>query len=96
MNASNHTLSCPQCGHTHSFNKAGRNPSGSQSYRCGQCNRKFTPKPQRNGYPHAMREQAIARFLAGESFRAIARDLQVNHQTVSNWIVAYEAEQTDD
>lgn len=42
-----------------------------------------------------MREQAIARFLAGESFRAIARDLQVNHQTVSNWIVAYEAEQTD-
>lgn len=90
MNASNNHFPCPHC--SNSATKAGRNLSGSQSYRCRQCGRKFTPKPRPNGYPKEMRDRAIARFLAGTSFRAIARELQVNHQTVANWIAAYEVE----
>ena len=93
MNASPNQFPCPRCGNCSNNAKAGRNLSGSQSYRCGQCRRKFTPNPRPNGYPQTLREQAIARFLAGISFRAIARELQVNHQTVANWIAAYEAEE---
>lgn len=95
MNAANYELLCPHCDNRGDHAKAGRNRSGSQSYRCGQCGRKFTPKPRPNGYPQAMRDHAIARFLAGASFRAIARELEVNHQTVANWIAAYEAETAD-
>ncbi|MEM7115557.1 MAG: helix-turn-helix domain-containing protein [Chloroflexota bacterium] len=93
MNALHNHFPCPRCGNCDNHAKAGRNLSGSQSYRCGQCSRKFTPQPRPNGYPKAIRDRAIALFLAGASFRAIARELQVNHQTVANWIAAYEAEE---
>lgn len=92
MNASTNPIRCPHCGTQHSLIKAGRNPSGSQSYRCGKCGRKFTPNPRSIGYPQTMRDQAIARFLEGASFRAIARELEVNHQTVANWVATHEAE----
>ena len=43
-------MKCPKCGANWKQYKAGFNPSGSQRYRCGECNRVYTPKPTQHGY----------------------------------------------
>lgn len=45
--------------------------------------------PCLNGYPNDLRKKAILMCLEGHTFRAIARKLDINHQTVVNWINAY-------
>ena len=85
----------PTCPYCHQFErsvKAGRNPGGSQRYRCQTCQRYFTPKPNPRGYDPALHEQALKLYLEGTSFRATGRLLNLNHQTVANWIKA-QAEQ---
>lgn len=51
------------------------------------------PKPQ--GYPLGVRKQAIRMYADGLNLRRIGRQLNVHHQTVSNWINAH-AEQLPD
>ena len=36
-----------------------------------------------------MRRQAVRLYADGANLRRIARQLQVNHQTVANWVNAY-------
>ena len=76
---------CPHC-HTATLVKDGLNPSGSQRYTCKTCQRTHTPEPKPNGYPAAVREQAVRLYLQGMGIRAIGRVLNINHQSVTNWI----------
>jgi transposase-like protein len=85
-------MNCPECQATHKQWKGGFNPSGSQRYRCGVCNRVYTPQPNFKGYPNQTRQLALRMYLEGNSLRAISRILQVNHQSVANWVAAYAAQ----
>jgi LacI family transcriptional regulator len=80
---------CPYCQQTANQLKTGRNLSGSQRYLCKSCQRKYTPAPNSSGYPGYLRKQAILMCFDGQTFRAIARKLGVNHQTVANWVNDY-------
>jgi len=82
-------MNCPRCKRKIKQYKAGFNPSGSQRYRCGVCNRVYTPKPNPLGYPAETRMLAIRMYLEGNSQRAIGRILKVNQQSVANWVRAY-------
>jgi len=77
---------CPNCKTTCRQVRAGKNPSGSQRYRCGVCGKKYTPQHAERRYPPELHEQAVRLYLAGNSYRQIARSLGVNHQSVINWI----------
>jgi len=79
---------CPHCQRTERQVKVGRNPSGSQRYLCKVCRRKYTPEPTEQGYPEALRRQALQLYVDGMNFRRIARTLGVSHQTVANWVKA--------
>jgi LacI family transcriptional regulator len=76
---------CPYCEETRDQVKAGSNGSV-QRYKCGHCQRRYTPETRRRGYPDALRRQAIGLAAQGVKIRQISRDLGVNHQTVANWI----------
>jgi len=80
---------CPHCGSETKQRKDGRTKAGSARYRCGYCRRKYTPVPKQQGYPNAIRQQAIQLYVDGMNFRRIARQLKVNHQSVINWVNAY-------
>ena len=69
--------------------KAGFNHSGSQRYKCGECNRAYTPIAKEKGYPQETRMLALRMYVEGSSLRSIARVLKVSPQSVSNWINAY-------
>jgi transposase-like protein len=82
-------MECPQCCATKKQYKAGFNPSGSQRYRCGECNRVYTPEPKPRGYPTEMHMLVMRLYLEGNSQRAIGRILKIGQQTVANWVEAY-------
>jgi transposase-like protein len=68
--------------------KAGMNPSGSQRYVCKACGRHFTPHPHPMGYSAEVRQEAVKMVMDGANFRRTGRHLQVNHQSVANWVTA--------
>ena len=80
---------CPTCNTSEKQVKAGLNRSGSQRMLCNLCKHRYTPMPKESGYPIEMHQQAVEMYVDGTNFRAIARRLKVNHQTVINWINAY-------
>ena len=82
-------MKCPSCQSNEKQYKAGFNPSRSQRYRCGECNRVYTPDPKPQGYSSEQRMLAIRMYVEGSSQRSIGRILQVSPQTVANWINAY-------
>jgi transposase-like protein len=81
-------MKCPYCQDWDDVIKSGRNPSGSQIYKCKTCRRKFTPDPLYHGYSDQVRQRAINLYMKGKSLRQISRALDVSHQTVANWINA--------
>ena len=82
-------VTCPHCHSQERQVKVGRNRSGSQRYLCRWCSRKYTPERKQQGYPEAMRRQAIQMYVDGMNFRRIGRTLKVTHRTVINWVNAY-------
>ena len=64
---------------------------GSQRYKCRECVRVYTPQPLPLGYAEEVKREAIRLYLEGTNFRRIGRILQVNHQSVVNWVNAYHA-----
>lgn len=80
------TVACRYCGRTEDQTRAGANRSGSQRYHCGACERHYTLRPRRHGYPDTLRRQAVEMHRAGVPFRRIGSILGVNHQSVVNWI----------
>jgi transposase-like protein len=85
-------MKCPKCQANGKQYKAGFNSSGSQRYRCGECNRVYTPQPTHHGYSPETRLLAIRMYVEGNSYGAIARILKVNPQSVANWVSQYSAQ----
>jgi len=82
-------MNCPYCkDNTHQV-KDGRNASGTQKYRCKQCDRRYTPEPAINGYSDDIRLQAVKLYVDGLNLRRVARHLGVSPQSVANWVKAY-------
>ena len=82
-------MKCPRCKQSKQQIKAGFNGSGSQRYKCKNCERIYTPEPNPIGYREEKKTEAIRLFLEGISFRGIARILRINPQTVANWVNAH-------
>ena len=80
---------CPYCQATERQVKAGRNPCGSQRWKCQQCQRRYTPEPGEHGYPETLRLQAVRMYVDGMNYRRIGRHLGVDHKSVMNWVKAY-------
>jgi len=90
MPESAHTpIQCPQCQATTRQIKHGFTPAGSQRYKCKHCSTRYTPDPQSVGYDEEIRLQALRLYLDGLSLREISRLLEVNHQSVANWVNRY-------
>ena len=77
---------CPQCHQMGEIIKSGKNRSGSQRFRCRACQLYFTPGPSIRQPDQARKAEALALAEQGMSYRRIARQLGVHHQTVSAWI----------
>lgn len=86
---------CPNCQSEEKQGKSGFNRSGSQRWKCQACGKRYTPEPKENGYPEAMRLQAIRLYVDGLNYRRIGRHLGVDHKTVINWVNAYAAQLPD-
>lgn len=79
---------CPHCHSTEKQVKAGKTRSGNQRYKCQLCRRWYTPVPRDHGYPDTLRQQALRLYVDGMNFRRIARQLDVSHTSVMNWVKA--------
>jgi transposase len=82
---------CPHCASSEAQTKAGHTHTGSQRYKCRACARIYTPDPKLLGYPDEIKREAVRLYLEGVNFRRIGRILDVNHQSVINWINSYHA-----
>ena len=82
-------ITCHYCAKSEKQVKAGLNKSGSQRYRCGTCQRRYTPAPTLRGYPVSLRQAAIQHYVDGMNLRRIGRTLGIDHHTVMNWVNAY-------
>lgn len=80
---------CPNCSARTSQNKDGRTAAGSQRYKCKLCGHRYTPTHKDKGYEEEIRLHALTLYLEGVSLRGVARILDVNHQSVANWVNAY-------
>jgi transposase-like protein len=84
-------IQCPHCSSSEQQTKSGHTRTGSQRYRCKECQHIYTPEPKPLGYPEGTRREAVRLYLEGTNFRRIGRILGVNHQSVVNWVNAYHA-----
>jgi transposase-like protein len=84
-------IQCPHCSSSEQQTKSGYTRTGSQRYRCKECQRIYTPDPKPLGYPEEGKREAVRLYLEGTNFRRIGRILSVNHQSVVNWVNAYHA-----
>lgn len=87
---------CPHCHGRERQIKDGLTPAGSQRFRCKSCGRRYTPQPKGRGYEDDVRLQALTLFLEGISLRTISRILDVNHQSVANWVNTYSGQLPDE
>jgi transposase-like protein len=85
----NTVVSCPKCFRNTRQIKDGHTQAGSQRYRCRLCGCRYTPFPQEQGYNEEIRFEALTLYLEGMSMREVARVLEVNHQSVANWMKDY-------
>ena len=84
-------IQCPHCTSSEQQTKSGHTRTGSQRYKCRECQRLYTPEPKPLGYPDETKREAVRLYLEGTNFRRIGRVLGVNHQSVVNWVNAYHA-----
>lgn len=82
-------MECPACHGRGRQIKDGFTHANSQRYRCKLCGHRYTPAQKNRGYDDDIRLQAMTLFLEGVSLREISRVLNVNHQSVANWVNRY-------
>jgi transposase-like protein len=82
-------LFCPRCNSRTKQARDGHTPAGSQRYRCRACGCRYTPSPKDQGYEEEIRFEALQLFLEGHSMREVGRRLNVNHQSIANWMKDY-------
>lgn len=80
---------CPKCKTDKKQAKFGKNRCGSQRMQCCVCSLTYTPEPKQQGYAEEVREKAVRLYVEGNNFRRIGRLLNVNHQSVVNWVNSY-------
>ncbi len=59
---------------------------GKQNYICSVCGRQFVEYYSSRGYSYEIKQKCISMYLNGMSYRAIERQIGVNHNTIINWI----------
>jgi transposase-like protein len=77
---------CPYCRHCYRQAKAGRAVNGNQRYQCQDCKRTYVRENRRFRYSPDLRLKAIELRSDGLTYRQIASLLDVNHQTIANWV----------
>ena len=77
---------CPLCNGEHRQTRAGLAVNGNQRYQCQDCKRYYVQENRRYRYPVELRRKAMEMHASGSGCRQIARELYVNHQTISNWL----------
>jgi transposase-like protein len=82
---------CPHCSSSEQQTKSGHTRTGSQRFKCKDCQRIYTPEPKPLGYSAETKREAVRLYLEGANFRRIGRILSVNHQSVVNWVNSYHA-----
>jgi len=82
-------MKCLRCKQTTRQIKAGKNNSGSQRWRCKDCQKNYTPKPNPKGYRQEIKTLAFRLYMEGNTLRGIGRILKIHHQTVTNWLAVY-------
>lgn len=75
---------CPECG-SGWMPKAGT-AKGRQVYRCGECQRYYTPDAAYHRPSVADRERALAMYREGNSLRAVGQAFGVSATAVSQWV----------
>lgn len=80
---------CRDCRNRGEQIKSGLNRSGTQRFMCRGCGKTRTPEPKSRGYSKDVREKAVRMYVEGNNFRRIGRLLNVNHQSVVNWVNEY-------
>ena len=80
-------MKCPTCPAVGV--KFGKDRTGCQRYRCGQCRKTFlAPKPLAGTRTRLDKiSLALRMLLEGSSTRAIERITGINHQTVIEWML---------
>jgi transposase-like protein len=76
---------CPKCGEQSRQMLCGKNRSGTQSYLCGICKKRYTPNPKTRAYSHEVREMALRLLLSGMSARRVGQILGFNKANAYNW-----------
>jgi transposase-like protein len=82
-------MKCPKCDSEIKQHKIGKNPCGSQRYRCYLCGCKYTPDKKAHAYDKAFRQKAVQMYVDGINLRRIGRILGVHHQSVANWVKSH-------
>ena len=82
-------MKCPRCASEIKQHKIGKNPSGSQRYRCYLCGCKYTPEKKPFAYDEKFRQKAVQMYVDGINLRRIGRILGIHHQSVANWVKAH-------
>ncbi len=57
---------------------------------CRNCGKTYTIEPKPRGYAEEVREKAVRMYVEGNNFRRIGKLLGINHQSVVNWVNAYQ------
>lgn len=79
-------MKCPNCEKKTHQHKIGKTKAGSQRLRCYFCSCSYTPEKKVHGYSKGVRQKAIKMYIDGSGLRRTARQLNVHHQTVANWV----------
>ena len=77
-------LRCPHCGSN--WTPKDGHSRGKQTYRCRDCQRRFTPEGNRHYYPGRVKQQAVEMYGEGSSLAAIGRVLGALPETVYSWV----------
>jgi len=82
-------MKCPKCESQTQQHKIGKTEAGSQRYRCYRCGASYTPQKKTQGYSETVRRKANQLYVDGTNLRRIGRQLEINPQTVANWVKEY-------
>ena len=78
-------IKCPKCEGYEGQWKVGLTKAGSQRYKCGICNKRYTPEPKKWVYTEEERKDALKLMALGLSGRKIGAYKQMHHDNIYRW-----------
>ena len=76
---------CPKCGHDDNQWKVGVTLAGSQRFKCGVCNKRYTPEPKKWAYSDEERKDVLRLMSLGMSGRKIGAYKKMHHDNAYRW-----------